>query len=71
MKDLSSRNGTIVLTNKKTTKVVCFKCYNHKTMPLKILYELKNHERWRWKRFENHSNIYYVLTLKYRHLTLT
>jgi hypothetical protein len=27
-----SWNGTIVLTNKKITKVVCFKCYNHKTM---------------------------------------
>jgi len=27
-----SWNGTIVLTNKKIIKVVCFKCYNHKTM---------------------------------------
>jgi hypothetical protein len=27
-----SWNGTIVLTNKKITKVVCLKCYNHKTM---------------------------------------
>jgi hypothetical protein len=27
-----SWNGTIVLTNKKITKVVCFKWYNHKTM---------------------------------------
>jgi hypothetical protein len=27
-----SWNGTIILTNKKITKVVCFKCYNHKTM---------------------------------------
>jgi len=27
-----SWNGTIVLTNEKLTKVVCFKCYNHKTM---------------------------------------
>ncbi len=27
-----SWNGTIVLTNKKITKVVCFECYNHKTM---------------------------------------
>ncbi len=24
--------GKNVLTNKKITKVVCFKCYNHKTM---------------------------------------
>jgi hypothetical protein len=27
-----SWNGTIVLTNNKITKVICFKCYNHKTM---------------------------------------
>jgi hypothetical protein len=27
-----SWNGTIVLINKKITKVICFKCYNHKTM---------------------------------------
>ncbi len=27
-----SWNGTIILTNKKITKVICFKCYNHKTM---------------------------------------
>jgi hypothetical protein len=27
-----SWNGPIVLTNKKITKVICFKCYNHKTM---------------------------------------
>ncbi len=26
------KNGTIVFPNKKITKVVCFKCYNHKTM---------------------------------------
>jgi hypothetical protein len=31
-KNQDSWNGTIVLTNKKFTKVVCFKCYNHKTM---------------------------------------
>jgi hypothetical protein len=27
-----SWNETIVLTNKNIIKVVCFKCYNHKTM---------------------------------------
>jgi hypothetical protein len=32
MKASRFMNGTIVLTNKKITKVVCFKCYNHKTM---------------------------------------
>jgi hypothetical protein len=26
------KNGKVVFPNKKITKVVCFKCYNHKTM---------------------------------------
>jgi hypothetical protein len=36
-----SWNGTIVLTNKKITKVVCFKCYNHKTMACNIITKLE------------------------------
>jgi hypothetical protein len=59
-----SWNGTIVLTNKKITKVVCFKCYNHKTMACKVLCALKKHERKEWKTTQNHSTIYYLLTLK-------
>ncbi len=37
----SSWNGTIVLINKTITKVVCFKCYNHKIMAYSNYQSLK------------------------------
>jgi hypothetical protein len=69
MKYFGSWNGTIVLINKKITKVVSFnatitKLWFATTNNAWRFNVLKNHERREWKTIQNHSTIYYLLTLK-------
>jgi hypothetical protein len=65
-----SWNGTIVLTNKNNTKVVCFQMMQSQNYGLQQLTKhggsmcTKNHERKEWKTTQNHTIIYYLLTLK-------
>jgi hypothetical protein len=65
-----SWNGKIVLINKKITKVVCFQMMQSQNYGLQQLSKLEGsmrtqkYERKEWKTIQNHSNVYYLLTLK-------
>jgi hypothetical protein len=62
-----SWNETIVLTNRKITKMVCFKCKNDQTMACKnyqsfrVPLALENHKCWEQCSLEIPSYIYYFL----------
>jgi hypothetical protein len=62
-----SCNGTIVLTTKKITKVLCFKCYNHITMACNRVTKLEGsmciQKPWK-ERMKDHSKpLHYILSI--------
>jgi hypothetical protein len=65
-----SWNETIVLTNKNTQRLYASNATIKQNYGLQHLTRLEgfmctqNHERREWKTIQNHSNIYYLLTLK-------